>query len=176
MYVPNNPEQFRASMEEIARITQATEVNKLVILGNTAENKKALSEELHERIFPRTPESVGTARLLRGFTKAQEASIDPSLPRIIDVRYTVSPDAEKPSGATCANLVRKLLFQSINTRDAKPGERRFFRKENVDAWMLPGELKKIDFIQALNLMGNFAPDQVGSRDPIDSDKHKEYEE
>ena len=131
-------------------------------------DRKALTKEINERIFPRTPESVGTARLLRGFIKAQEATVDPILPRIVDVAHQ--------QRVSCANLVRTLLAQGLNVSDLKGAELRFFQKQNVDAWMLPEELKQIGYEQKMNLMESFDPDKIGAEDPINPNKRKTNED
>jgi hypothetical protein len=35
------------------------------------------------------------------------------------------------------------MLQSINTKDLKPEERKFFEKQGIDAWALPTEMFKI---------------------------------
>ena len=59
---------------------------------------------------------------------------------------------------TCANLVRTLMGQSENMADLSPAEQAFQRKQNIDAWMLPTELKIIGFEQKFGeIMDMFDP-------------------
>ena len=111
---------------------------------------------------------MGTTRLLGSFIKAQESTLDPILPRIVDVAHQ--------SEVSCANLIRTLLAQGLNVRDLKGPELKFFQKQNVDAWMLPEELKKAGYVQRLNIMGSFDASRVGGEDPLDSEKHQKYEQ
>lgn len=67
------------------------------------------------------------------------------------------------------------MAYSVNPKDLSPSERAFFRKQNVDAWMLPEELRKTGFVQKESLIPHFDPSRIGEGDPFKADKREEYE-
>ncbi len=125
-----------------------------------------LKREAVRGIFPSRPQSSGPA-LLSGFAASQERSVDPELPRIVDIARQAS--------VSCANLVRTLMAYSVNPSDLKPSERAFFRKQNVDAWMLPEELRKVGFEQKHSLIPHFDASKIGDNDPFTPESREKYE-
>lgn len=105
--------------------------------------------------------------MLSGFAGSQEKSLDPELPRIVDIA--------RQSSVSCANLVRTLMAYSVNPKDLSASERAFFRKQNIDAWMLPEELRKTGFVQKESLIPHFDPSRIGDGDPFKADKREDYE-
>gem|GEM_PF-2899188 len=52
-------------------------------------------------------------------------------------------DHSRETSVSCANLIRTMMAQSVNAGDLNKDEKKFFRKQNLHAWILPNELKKI---------------------------------
>lgn len=162
LYVPADIEVFKENLKQIRLITDAMRQNELVARRDT----KALRKEIGREIFPTKPVSLG-AGLLNGFASNQEITLDPEHPRIVDIA--------RQKNVSCANLIRTLMGNAMDVGDLKPGEKAFFRKQNVDAWMLPEELKKVGFTQKKNLMTSFDTERVGQNDPMPPEKQADYD-
>ncbi|EKD66543.1 MAG: hypothetical protein ACD_49C00036G0006 [uncultured bacterium (gcode 4)] len=159
--------EFSNEVEKLRKINDILKINKELnkvaarISGTVTEKqlknlKKIIFE--NENIFPKTTKSPGISKMWQSFIDSQKYVFDEDNPRIVDVwtQRTVS----------CANLIRRLLFYSISSEDLTPEENEFFRKKNIDAWMLPEELISVWFAQKMNLMDNFDPAKVGGENPI----------
>lgn len=162
LFVPDDSREFSESLGRIRRISESVALNEKIARRDAS----VLRREAVRGLFPNRPQSSGTS-LLSGFASSQERTLDPELPRIVDIARQAS--------VSCANLVRTLMAYSVNPGDLSKTERAFFRKQNVDAWMLPEELRKIGFEQKHSLMSAFDPSKVGENDPFHADKLAEYE-
>jgi hypothetical protein len=56
-----------------------------------------------------------------------------------------------------------------------PGEKRFFQKQNLHAWILPEELKAIGSTQPMNLNAFFDSSKIMAQDPLIIEKASEYQ-
>lgn len=162
VYVPEDSKAFSESLGKIRRISEAMAESERIAKKDVS----ILRKEAVRGIFPDRPESLGTS-LLSGFAGSQERALDPELPRIVDIA--------RQKNVSCANLVRTLMAYSVNPKDLSKEERAFFRKQNVDAWMLPEELRKIGFEQKHSLLSTFDPSRVGEPDPFYPEKRADYE-
>ncbi|MCK9272831.1 hypothetical protein M0P65_04770 [Candidatus Gracilibacteria bacterium] len=157
-------ENFFGELEKIKKISGILETNKKLkqeVIKNLSEKQlKNLKRSIFENrnIFPENTKSPGAWKMGQSFIETQKYIFDEENPRIVDVGTQ--------STVSCANLVRRYMFYCVSSEDLTPEENEFFRKQNIDAWMLPEELISIGFTQKMNLMNNFDSAKIGSPDPI----------
>ena len=160
--IPKNADLFHTHIERMSEYARVGKLNQKVEAGK-------INEIAIEPIFASSVRSIGLPNCLTGFVESQKMSYDPNLPRVVD--------RSREKQVTCANAMRTLMAQCMNITDLSPKEQAFQRKQNVDAWMLPTELMKIDFEQKFGeIMGMFEPSAIGGADPIKKDKIGEYRE
>ncbi|MDD2870981.1 MAG: hypothetical protein PHS49_03240 [Candidatus Gracilibacteria bacterium] len=134
-----------------------------IVLSDNSENKNILGE----KIYPTKVRGVGIEKMLGGFIGAQKLEFDPYLPHIVDV--------SRQETVSCANLIRTLMAFSVDRKYLSEEEKSFFRKQGLDAWILPEALKKIGYVQTHNLMNNFSTSMIGSQNPIPKENQEAYE-
>ncbi|MDD5213396.1 MAG: hypothetical protein PHG82_03150 [Candidatus Gracilibacteria bacterium] len=155
--IPKDIELFNTNISKLKEIKEILNINQ-ELTKNDLETLK-----LNSNLYPSRVQSIGLPKILNGFVKSQEAEIDPRLPRIVD--------SSRETNVSCANLIRTLMAQSINIANAKTDEKAFLKKQNLDAWILPTELKAIGYDQRFkDLMSLFDKDKIGQVDPIAEQK------
>ncbi|MDD2487534.1 MAG: LysM domain-containing protein [Candidatus Gracilibacteria bacterium] len=163
IFIPRDIQEFNRNLEKIKEISKILNLNRKI----TNRDSKIIKKELDGSLFSKRVQSIGLPNILDGFMNAQKSQMDPRLPRIVDSSREVN--------VTCANLIRTLMSQSVNVGDIRPEEKRFLQKQNIDAWMLPAELKSIGFSQPINLMEHFDGKKIGEINPLKETDRKEYE-
>lgn len=157
IYIPENTEAFNSAFQDVQVALEILSVNTKL---NTSKNLNLFKESLWMNIFPNKPQSIWFKKYLDWFRLSQELELDPKLPRVVDI--------ENQEKTTCANFVRTLMWQSVNTSDLNEKEGKFLQKQWIDAWMLPEELKKIWFEQKNSLMEYFDGSMVLNENPINN--------
>lgn len=134
-----------------------------IVLSDNSENKNIL----WEKIYPTKVRWVWIEKMLWWFIWAQKLEFDPYLPHIVDV--------SRQETVSCANLIRTLMAFSVDRKYLSEEEKSFFRKQWLDAWILPEALKKIWYVQTHNLMNNFSTSMIWSQNPIPKENQEAYE-
>lgn len=153
IYIPKDIENFNWNVWKIKEIKKIFDFNEKIAKSELW----MLKEEIN--FYPERVQSIWLPKILKWFVNAQKAEYDPILPRIVD--------KEREEKVSCANLIRLLMLQSVNIWHLTPEEKVFFRKQNLDARILPSELQKIWFDQKFrDLMSYFDKSKVWQIDPI----------
>lgn len=153
IYLPKDIEVFNNNSSKIKEINEIIKINDKF----TKDKIDLLKTDLD--LYPERVQSIGLPKILEWFIKSQEAELDPALPRIVD-----SGREEKVS---CANLIRTLMAQSVNIASLRNDEKSFLKKQDLHAWILPTELKKIWFDQKFqDLMKYFDNWKIWDVEPI----------
>ncbi|MDD4151245.1 MAG: LysM peptidoglycan-binding domain-containing protein [Candidatus Gracilibacteria bacterium] len=153
VFVPKDIETFNDNLLKIKEIKKIFDTNDKI----TKSDLGMLKEEIN--FYPQRVQSIGLGKMLDGFVGAQKAEYDPRLSRIVDEK--------RETNVSCANLIRTLMAQSVNIGNLDVNEKAFFKKQNLDAWILPSELQKIKFDQKFrDLMSYFDKSKIGQVDPI----------
>ncbi len=161
IFVPKDPIEFRKKVAILRVISEAQSTSEKVGMYD----RSVLKRNIRGTIFPQLPVSIWP-KLLTGFIRSQEASFDPRLPRIVD--------HSRQENVSCANLIRTLMTQSIDMKDASREERAFFQKQKIDAWMLPEQMKVIGFKPKISLMDAFDDSKILESNPIKSGQESSY--
>ncbi|MDP2091279.1 MAG: hypothetical protein Q8K30_06815 [Candidatus Gracilibacteria bacterium] len=150
------------SLTLLKDIKSTLDLNKLVLTQDS--NNVPL---LREKIYPEKVRGVGLEKMLNGFIGAQQLEFDPYLPHIVDV--------SRQETVSCANLIRTLMAFSVDRKYLNEEEKSFFRKQGLDAWILPEALKKIGYVQTHYLMNHFSPSLIGGQNPIPKENQESYD-
>ncbi len=75
-------------------------------------------------------------------------------------------DIDRQGFVNCAWTIKSLIAYTKNPFDRSNAEDLYVRKQNIDAWTLPEELKKVWYKQVINLMKYFDESRVWSPDIV----------
>lgn len=160
IYLPTNMEEFYKNKEFLRKKQEYLKQSLLVAKWD----RNALKKELNERIFPQEPISFWIKNTLLWFLKAQQISLDPQLPRVVDSKPLME------TKATCSHFIKMLFSQSVNPKDLKPKEKKLLETKDIDAWIFPQKAMEIDFDQKFNAMGTFSPAKIPSWEPVSDEQ------
>jgi len=149
--------EFNNNLYKLNRILDIIKINDLVSNSDLQSLNKTLYN-VTQNFFPQSVESIWVKKLSQAFLNTQKDIFNPELPRITDI--------SNQKAVTCAAMVIRVLYYSINPNEMRKEERDFFNKSNIDAWILPKELIKIDFVQKNSLMEYLDKSKIWSFDPI----------
>ncbi len=107
------------------------------IIWVTRENLRRQTLEIYDRLYPEKVKKLWYLNTLSWFSESEMTLWESRLPRIVDIAFE--------NLVWCANMIRKLMWFWIDPEKASYEENSFIIKENIDAWILPDELKKIWF-------------------------------
>lgn len=161
IYIPKDLEEYKNNLNIIREIHKSLQINQE--FTQTWLDKLYVDVDL----FPKYVQTVWLSKILEWFLYSQKENLDPRFPRIVD--------HSRETSVSCANLIRTMMAQSVNAGDLNKDEKKFFRKQNLHAWILPNELKKIWFNQKFEeLMSYFDTDLIWAIDPRKPDKIDYY--
>lgn len=136
-------------------------------------DRKVLSKEINERIYPGFRQSLGMNRLNDGLLGNMHASLHLGGPRQVDPKFQI--------GASCAHYYRQELRSAFNIADMSPDWKKFLNTGNIDAWELPIHLlnlkgnEKNEFIRKANFMEFFDTSKFGTKtSPLSIGKETKY--
>lgn len=119
-----------------------------------------LSKNPNQLLFPSSVQTIGIKRMAEWFlwNMSKWWFVEGVNPLMVDVEWQ--------DQVNCAATMKSFIAFSKNPSDRTNGEDNYVRKQYIDAWTLPEELKKIWYEQKINLMNHFDKNKVWNNDIV----------
>lgn len=134
-------------------------------IDEARENKYNLDRELsknpNQLLFPPSVQTIGIKRMADWFlwNMSKWWFVEGVNPLMVDVKWQ--------DQVNCAATMKSFIAFSKNPSDRTNSEDNYVRKQYIDAWTLPEELKKIGYEQKINLMKHFDKSKIWNNDIVD---------
>lgn len=131
--------------------------------------KDALKERDNTLLFPLSVQTIWLERLSEGllWNMSKWWLVEGINPLMVDVEWE--------DEVNCAATMKSIIAFSKNPLDRSLSEDKYVRKKWIDAWILPEELKKVWYNQAINLMKYFDKNRIWNPDIVwDKEGYKKW--